>query len=62
MMITVELPEDRQHLLLEITKDGFIAALWRSGFDTVDIAAHLQLHRAFVANRLAAIRDAGYQP
>jgi hypothetical protein len=40
------------------TFDDRIFQLWRSGFDTSEIAEKLQLAECFVANRLAHIRTA----
>ena len=52
----------RQNNGHNIAMDGVIKSLWDAGYCTVEIAIKMHLPLAFVANRLAAIRDAGYQP
>lgn len=39
--------------------DPVIIALWSMGLDTIDIAKRLSKPEAYIANRLAALRDAG---
>lgn len=43
----------------EFAFDGTIVALWKSGFDTLEIAKRLSVHEGQIANRLARLRDAG---
>jgi hypothetical protein len=43
----------------ELTVDDKIKQLWRRHMDTRDIAIIMHLPESEVANRLAAIRDAG---
>lgn len=39
--------------------DPAIIALWSMGLDTIDIAKRLSKPEAYIANRLAILRDAG---
>lgn len=39
--------------------DGVILALWGEKLDTFEIARSMHERKSFVANRLAALRDAG---
>lgn len=39
--------------------DPVIARMWADKFDTVDIARRVGKPESYVANRLAALRDAG---
>ena len=55
---TLTLPQ-KPKTLGEFTFDGVISALWRRGLNTNEIAAAARLKESDVANRIAALRDAG---